>query len=195
MADEKENVEYSFTGDVSSLRNATQEAINLLGKYGAAMANVAKQGSFNTSMDNMKTRMNGVFKSVTAKLRSFSSAFDNIGAKMQSFKDRAATAFSRASQLAGACASAFRRTSQEADKDSASAARSAQAHRTLGDVLSGIAAKFKSETKAVRAEDSELESKNKTLKTSHSSHSKLLQILTSLGAKFKSEGNNIQHLT
>lgn len=195
MADEKENVEYSFTGDVSSLRNATQEAINLLGKYGTAMANVAKRGSFNASMDNMKTRMNGVFKSVTAKLRSFSSAFDNIGAKMQSFKDRAATAFSRASQLAGTCASAFRRTSQEADKDSASAVRSAQAHRALGDVLSGIAAKFKSETKAVRAEDSELESKNRTLKTSHSSHSKLLQILTSLGAKFKSEGNNIQNFT
>lgn len=311
MADEKERVEYSFTGDVSSLKKATQEAINLLGKYGDAMANASKQGSFNasqrseksfnasinrmikdveklqaklkgvgdvklptgsasnkamsatlqqlteqltklgsadkvttasltrirdgikaasasmqsavpqidklitseqrfqtvlgtvqakadkfrTSMDNMKTRMNGVFEPVTAKLRSFSGVFDNIGAKMQSFKDRAATAFSRVSQLAGACASAFRRTSQEADKGDASAARSAKAHKTLGDVLSSIASKFKGETKAVSDEDSKLKSKNRTLKTSHSSHSKLLQVLTSLGTKFKSEVKNIQNFT
>ena len=34
--DEEEKIEYSYTGDVSSLREATEEAINLLDKYDSA---------------------------------------------------------------------------------------------------------------------------------------------------------------
>lgn len=49
MADEQEKVVYSFEGDVSSLRQATQEAISMLDKYDSAIKSMASKNTFGAS--------------------------------------------------------------------------------------------------------------------------------------------------
>lgn len=108
----------------------------------------SKADKFRSTMDNVRSRVSGTFDPVTNRLKSFSGSFDGANAKVQSFKDKASTSFSRVTQLAKACASAFRRTAQEADGENAAATRLEKSHRTLGQLLSDLAAKLRRSTEA-----------------------------------------------
>lgn len=82
MADDIEQVEYSFTGDVSSLRQATTAAISLLDRYQNEIDKISADGGFGkssraaksfqsnlTSLTKTATKLQGQLKSVTdAKL-------------------------------------------------------------------------------------------------------------------------------
>ena len=65
--DEQERVEYSFTGDVSSLREATQQAISLLDKYEKTVKDLAASGNLDvgkTAFSGFQRTVNGVIKQV-----------------------------------------------------------------------------------------------------------------------------------
>lgn len=55
MANEKERVEYSFTGDVSSLQKATKTAIDLLNKYEGVIKGISQSSSFAPSQRSEKS--------------------------------------------------------------------------------------------------------------------------------------------
>lgn len=63
--DDNEKIEYSYTGDVSSLREATETAIGLLGKYESALKNLATSSQFNVT----QTALTGFQRSVRALVR------------------------------------------------------------------------------------------------------------------------------
>ena len=75
----KEDVRYSFTGDVSSLRAATEKAIGLLDKYSSAMANASSKGQFQASQKSMNS-----FK---ASLNRMQKDIDSVVKKMQGLSD------------------------------------------------------------------------------------------------------------
>ena len=89
LADEVERVEYVFEGDISSLRTATQTAINLLNKYSNSMREASNTDAFKASQRSTKsmsasinrltkdvTRMQGQLKGVAdVKLPKGSSSF------------------------------------------------------------------------------------------------------------------------
>ena len=49
MANDTEDVKYSFQGDTSSLRKATQDAIEQLNRFEGAIQKVASQDGFKAS--------------------------------------------------------------------------------------------------------------------------------------------------
>lgn len=55
MADETERVEYLYEGDVSSLRQATNQALNLLRQYSDSMRRATESGTFNASQRSMSS--------------------------------------------------------------------------------------------------------------------------------------------
>lgn len=65
--DEEEKIEYSYTGDVSLLREATEEAINLLDKYDSALKKVASTDGFKAS----KTSVQGFQRSINSVIKNF----------------------------------------------------------------------------------------------------------------------------
>ena len=67
--DEEERVEYAFTGDVSSLRDATKQAISLLDKYESTVRNLASANNLEigkTAFTGFQRTVNGVIKQVNA---------------------------------------------------------------------------------------------------------------------------------
>lgn len=64
MADEVERVEYVFEGDVTSLRSASQAAINMLGKYSDTMKRVSNTSAF-TASQRAATAMNASISRLT----------------------------------------------------------------------------------------------------------------------------------
>lgn len=76
MADEVERVEYVFEGDVSSLRTASQTAIEMLGKYSDTMKKASSADAFTASQrstKSMQASINRLTKDVSkmqAKLKS-----------------------------------------------------------------------------------------------------------------------------
>ena len=65
--EEEERVEYSFTGDVSSLRDATKQAISLLDKYESTIKGLASSNNFEvgkTAFSGFQKTVNGVIKQV-----------------------------------------------------------------------------------------------------------------------------------
>lgn len=60
MADDVESVEYSFEGDVSSLKDATTQAISLLQKYSASIAKASQSGDFKVSKKAMAGMSNSI---------------------------------------------------------------------------------------------------------------------------------------
>lgn len=118
---------------------------------------------------------------------SITSVFDPIVAKVQAFKDKASESFQGIAARASTVAQAFRRIVQgETDAD-ASANKTAQGHRTLGDTLRNLVSKFRTETEAVDNEDQKLKNKNNTLGKSSKLHSTLSQAVQHLGNSFKQE--------
>lgn len=78
MADEQEAVQYSFEGDTSSLRQATQQAINLLDKFDSQMKSMASTDGFKAS----KTSAMGfqrVVNSLVKQVNSLTSTLNTSG--------------------------------------------------------------------------------------------------------------------
>lgn len=68
MADNQEEVVYQFTGDVSSLRQATESALGLLSKYQAQIDRISADGGFGKSTKAAKSfqsQINATTKQVT----------------------------------------------------------------------------------------------------------------------------------
>lgn len=66
---DEERVEYSYTGDVSSLRNATKEAISLLNKYESTIKDLAQSNKLEvgkTTFTGFQRSLNGVIKQVNS---------------------------------------------------------------------------------------------------------------------------------
>lgn len=83
MADNQEDVVYSFEGDVSSLRSATQQAISILDKYDAAFKRIASSDSFKaskTSATGFHRAVNGLVKQVNT----LTSALNTSGNTLES---------------------------------------------------------------------------------------------------------------
>lgn len=77
-SEDQEKVQYSFEGDVSSLRSATKEAIDLLGQYDQAIQNASNTGVFQGSQKatkSFKSNINGL----TKDLQKLQDKLKNIG--------------------------------------------------------------------------------------------------------------------
>ncbi|HHW90931.1 MAG TPA: hypothetical protein GX745_08535 [Clostridiales bacterium] len=74
----EENVQYSFTGDVSSLKQATEQAIGLLDKYGATMAAAAQTDNFGASKRSA-TSFNASIKRLTRDVTSLQKKLKDVG--------------------------------------------------------------------------------------------------------------------
>lgn len=189
MRDAVNAVRASMAGMTPQVEGLISSELRFQNVLGTAQS---KAESFRNTMDGVKSKISGVFDPAITRLRSFGSVFDSLAPKMQAFKDKAATAFSRTGQLIGTVAQAFRRTAQSADADSAAVDKSAQSHRTLGSVLSSIAAKFAHEKKAIKDESEELSAKDKRLDSSREKHKGLLGAVAALGSKFSSETRSMK---
>ena len=69
MADDQEEVVYQFTGDVSSLRQATEAALGLLSKYQAQIDRISADGGFGKSVKAAKSfqaQINATTKQITS---------------------------------------------------------------------------------------------------------------------------------
>ena len=62
MADNTEDVKYSFQGDVKSLKQATETAIQLLDSYQKVVAKAVTDGKFNASAKSTQTFNNAINK-------------------------------------------------------------------------------------------------------------------------------------
>lgn len=84
MADNTENVKYSFQGDTSSLRKATQDAIGQLNRFESAMHQVASQDGFKasrTSVQGLQRAINNLTtqtNTLTKVLNTTSQSLDNM---------------------------------------------------------------------------------------------------------------------
>ena len=84
MADNTENVKYSFQGDTSSLRKATQDAIGQLNRFESAMHQVASQDGFKasrTSVQGLQRAINSLTtqtNTLTKVLNTTSQSLDNM---------------------------------------------------------------------------------------------------------------------
>lgn len=76
MAEEK--VQYSFTGDVSSLKKATEQAISLLDKYGESMASAVQADSFSASKRSAAS-FNASIKRMMKDVTSLQNKLKNVG--------------------------------------------------------------------------------------------------------------------
>lgn len=76
--DNEERVEYIFEGDVSSLKSATQQAIDLLGQYDQAIKQASKAGAFQASEKSTKTFNNTVAK-VTKDVEKLQAKLKKVG--------------------------------------------------------------------------------------------------------------------
>lgn len=76
--DNEEKVQYSFEGDVSSLKSATKQAIDLLGQYDQAIKQATQSGTFQASERSAKTFNNTVAK-VTKDIEKLQAKLKNIG--------------------------------------------------------------------------------------------------------------------
>lgn len=76
MAEEK--VQYSFTGDVSSLKKATDQAIGLLNKYEASMASAVRTDSFGASKRSAAS-FNASIKRMMKDVTSLQNKLKNVG--------------------------------------------------------------------------------------------------------------------
>ena len=82
MADDREEVVYSFEGDTSALKKATQDAINLLGKFDSAIKSVASKDTFSaskTSAVGFQRTLNGLVKQVNSLTASLNTTGSSIG--------------------------------------------------------------------------------------------------------------------
>lgn len=100
MADNQEQVVYSFEGDISSLREATQQAISMLDKYDSAIKKMASSDAFKAS----KTSAAG-FQRVTSGLvkqvNTLTSALNSTGTAIESaMPDATATVVNATQSLA-----------------------------------------------------------------------------------------------
>lgn len=80
MADETEVV-YSYTGDVSSLREATKEAISLLDRYDSTLRRMASSpdfGASKTATTNFQRSINGMIRQVNSLTKSINTAGDSV---------------------------------------------------------------------------------------------------------------------
>lgn len=76
--DNEEKVQYSFEGDVSSLKSATKQAIDLLGQYDQAIKQATQSGTFQASERSAKTFNNTVAK-VTKDIEKLQAKLKNVG--------------------------------------------------------------------------------------------------------------------
>ena len=77
MDSQNEEVKYSYTGDVSSLRSATQQAIGLLGKYETTVKSLVTSNKFNvgkTAFTGFQRTINGLIKQTNVLSGFFSKA-------------------------------------------------------------------------------------------------------------------------
>lgn len=79
MADNQEEVVYQYTGDVSSLRQATESALSLLDKYQAQIDRISADGGFGKSTK--------AAKSFQSQLNATTKQFTNMQQQMKSVSD------------------------------------------------------------------------------------------------------------
>ena len=78
MAEETERVEYVFEGDISSLRSATQTAIDLLNRYSDSMRRASDTDAFTASQRSTKS-MNASINRLTRDLSKMQSKLKGVG--------------------------------------------------------------------------------------------------------------------
>lgn len=76
--DNEEKVQYSFEGDVASLKSATKQAIDLLGQYDQAIKQASKSDTFQASERSTKTFNNTIAK-VTKDIEKLQAKLKNVG--------------------------------------------------------------------------------------------------------------------
>lgn len=159
-------------------------------RFQVVLGNVkSKAEAFQSTMANVQGTLGTAFGPILSKFNTFATSFANMGARVQSFKDKSESAFSRVNLLATTCASAFRRVQQSEEDADGAASRLGNSHRSLGQILSDLTSKFKSETVAIEDEDSKLKNKERTLKRSQNTHSRFGQVLINLTNVFRRESN------
>ena len=78
MADKSKEIKYSFTGDVTSLKSAVDEASKLLGNYQKAVENSVKSGNFSASAKSTQTFSNTITK-MSKDIDKLSSKLKKVG--------------------------------------------------------------------------------------------------------------------
>ena len=76
--DEEVGVKYSFTGDVSSLRDATEKALELLGKYGSALKQAGSSGG-NKFAQRSEQSLNASVKRMIKDVDGFKAKLQGVG--------------------------------------------------------------------------------------------------------------------
>ena len=124
MAVDTQEVKYIFTGDTSSLSDATQQAIGLLDQYGNKIKKIVKQTSevskglkVNVDLSNAKKQIAAFATTVGLQIGILKYQFDPIIQKIQSMKSTVSSSFPRISKLASTVSSAFRRVAKSTDED------------------------------------------------------------------------------
>lgn len=191
MADDRENIEYAFIGDVSSLRTAVQAAISLLTKYSAAVASSSKK-NFAESTANTMAKVASVAAPMVRVVRNITTMVGQLTSRIKTMSSQSSTAFMTMSQRTSAVSQAFRRLSDAAD-DSSDSARAAQRnHTSLRGVVDSLAESVQKEQRAISGESKKLSDKNKVLKQSRDSHRSLMSAVAAAGATFLSESTKIR---
>lgn len=78
MAKDDEQVKYSFEGDVSSLKSATKQAIDLLGQYEQTIKQATQHGTFQASDRSAKT-FNNTLAKVTKDVQKLQDKLKKVG--------------------------------------------------------------------------------------------------------------------
>lgn len=87
MAEDTEKVEYSFEGNVESLREATQEAISLLHKYDGALKKAASSDVFKASVSSVtdfQKAVDRISSAINSLVKTYNKAGDSFDSEMSS---------------------------------------------------------------------------------------------------------------
>lgn len=117
-----EDISYAFTGDVTSLRQAVNEAIALLDSYGNKIKEFVSGGGFQNSINSVTNTVNhvrrelsGVFEPLRTQLNSLRNPFARLSQSMQRMRSVFNSSFDRLPESLRSVASAFRRVSSDSD--------------------------------------------------------------------------------
>lgn len=81
MDDKTDKVEYQFTGDVSGLQKAVQEAIGYLSKYENTIKDLTTSGNFNvskTAFNSLNKTVNAITKQVNSLVKSLNKSSEEV---------------------------------------------------------------------------------------------------------------------
>lgn len=172
MADDQEEVVYQFTGDVSSLRQATEAALGLLSKYQAQIDRISADGGFGKGVKAAKSfqaQINATTKQITSMQKQMKGVSD-----VQLFPS---------SQVTQQLQSSVSSINQIFDKLAASSKLSTKEVQALTAQLRGTNAELKSNSAEVTALIQKEQAWQQTLETVRTKTTQVRDTLDSLKNK------------